>query len=179
MPDDPQFRVAAIPGRRPCRGPRLARAETQERVGRFMLQDLLGHTPRAARQNGLDAGRGYFERGDCRRLGLFSLSGRDDPLGGINSLWPLFGIANQLLSAIALCVATTVFLKMHRAKYLWVTAVPLLWLIAATFTAGVAEDFSPKPRLDFWRRHGCSKMPSPPARSPPAKWLYQYADFQQ
>jgi len=127
----------------------LTAVDAGTRAGRFMLQDLLGaFAPSLKRTDSLPAN--LLATALCvAAWGYFLYQGVVDPLGGINTLWPLFGIANQMLAGIALMLGTCVLFKMKRAKYAWVTAMPTLWLLACTLTAGWQKIFHSDPRVGF------------------------------
>jgi carbon starvation protein CstA len=128
----------------------LTAVDAGTRAGRFMIQDLLGHVYAP-----LGRTQSAFSNVVATLLcvgawGYFVYMGTIDPLGGVNTIWPLFGISNQMLAGIALLLATAILIKLKRERYAWVTLLPTAWLLVCTLTAGWMKAFSPDPRIGFF-----------------------------
>ncbi len=128
----------------------LTTVDAGTRVGRFMLQDTLGNVWKPLARVNWKPGLWATSGAVVLAWGYFLYTGATNPLGGINQLFPLFGIANQLLAAIALTVATTVLVKSGRLQWAWVTGIPLAWDAAVTLTASWQKVFSADPRMGFF-----------------------------
>jgi len=139
------------------------------RVGRFMVEELLGPRFRRALPRGSWKGTLATSAIIVAAWGYFLFQGVLDPLGGINSLWPLFGIANQILASVALVVATTILLKMGRTRYVWVTLLPMTWLVIVTLTGAWQKTFHPDARIGFLAQARALEQQIADGRVPEAK----------
>ena len=127
----------------------LTAVDAGTRAGRFMLQDLLGSFVPALKRTESWTANLIATAGCVAMWGWLLYQGVVDPLGGINTLWPLFGISNQMLAGIALMLATVVLIKMKRQRYIWVTMLPAVWLLICTTTAGFIKLFDANPAIGF------------------------------
>ncbi len=127
----------------------LTTLDAGTRVARFMLQDMLGNFSAKLGRTSWWPGVLITSTAVVGAWGYFLYQGTRDPLGGINSMWPLFGIANQMLAAIALCVATTILIKSPKPRHALITGLPLVWLVAVTTSAAWLKLFDESPRLGF------------------------------
>ncbi|MCU1761797.1 carbon starvation protein A [Pseudomonas sp. 14P_8.1_Bac3] len=127
----------------------LTAVDAGTRAGRFMLQDLLGSFVPALKRTESWTANLIATAGCVAMWGWLLYQGVIDPLGGINTLWPLFGISNQMLAGIALMLATVVLIKMKRQRYIWVTMLPAVWLLICTTTAGFIKLFDANPAIGF------------------------------
>jgi carbon starvation protein CstA len=127
----------------------LTAVDAGTRAGRFMLQDLLGlFVPKFS--DTASWGSSIAATALCvGAWGYFLYQGVTDPLGGVNTLWPLFGISNQMLAAVALILCTVVIFRMKRERYAWVTILPAAWLVVCTLTAGLQKIFHSDPAIGF------------------------------
>lgn len=127
----------------------LTTIDAGTRIGRFMLQDLVGNVYKPFAKTNVFTYNVIASALITLGWGYILYQGAVDPFGGINSLWALFGISNQMLAAIALAVATTVIIKMGKARFAWVTFVPFIWLSVTTLTAAFMKLFDSRPAIGF------------------------------